>query len=196
MSGVILTLLETQFQSQDTVGAEIITRHRRLDTPFAINNDITLPLEAQYDYKRYRIRAQTANRRRVAFGGKYEWGGFYSGTRRQTVADVTLRLAPGYIVYLHSELNDVHLAEGHFTSNVYRVVDETQFSPYVSIVNNVQYDNVSRVMGWQSRFRWILRPGNDIYVVYTRNWFDDPLASRFLTQDTRLASKVLYTYRF
>lgn len=196
MRGMILTLLETQFQSQDTIGAEIITRHRRLDAPFAISSNITLPLEAQYDYTRYRIRAQTANRRRIAFGGKYEWGGFYSGTRGQAVADVTLRMRPGYIVYLHTELNDVHLAEGHFTSNVYRIVGETQFSPYVSLVNNVQYDNVSRVMGWQSRFRWILRPGNDIYVVYTRDWFDDPLASRFLTQDTRLASKVLYTYRF
>ena len=31
-------------------------------------------------------------------------------------------------------------------------------------------------MGWQSRFRWIMRPGNDLYVVYTHNWLDDPVA--------------------
>lgn len=196
MRGFVWTLLETQFQSQDTVGAEIITRHRRLDAPFAISGNITLPLEAQYDYRRYRVRGQTANRRTIAVGGKYEWGGFYSGTRRQAVADVTLRLRPGYLVYLHTELNDVRLAEGRFTSNVYRVVGETQFTPFAALVNTVQYDNVSRVMGWQSRFRWIVHPGNDIYLVYTRNWLDDPLAQRFVTQDTRLASKVLYTYRF
>ncbi|HVZ23903.1 MAG TPA: hypothetical protein VG871_22675, partial [Vicinamibacterales bacterium] len=194
--GITATLLEAQFQSQDTVGVDLITRHRRLDAPFAISSSITLPLESQYDYRRYRVRGQTANRRTIAVGGKYEWGGFYSGTRRQAVADVTLRLRPGYLVYLHTELNDVRLAEGHFTSNVYRVVGETQFTPFAALVNTVQYDNVSRVMGWQSRFRWIVRPGNDIYLVYTRNWLDDPLERRLVTQDTRLASKVLYTYRF
>jgi hypothetical protein len=196
VGGVTATLLEAQFQSQDTVGVDLITRHRRLDAPFAISSHITLPEASRYDYARYRLRAQTANRRVVAVGGKYEFGGFYSGTRRQEVADITLRLRPGYIVYLNTEWNDVRLAEGHFTSNVYRIVGETQFTPFAALVNTVQYDNVSRVMGWQSRFRWIVHPGNDIYLVYTRNWLDDPLERRFVTQDTRLASKILYTYRF
>jgi hypothetical protein len=61
-------------------------------------------------------------------------------------------------------VNDVRLPEGRFSSNLYRVVGE--FTPFVALVNNVQFDTVSRVMGWQSRFRWILRPGNDLYVVY------------------------------
>jgi hypothetical protein len=65
------------------------------------------------------------------------------------------------------------------------------------LVNNIQYDSVSRVLGWQSRFRWILKPGNDIFVVYTHNWLDplDP-RSRFLTLDRRAAAKAVYTKRF
>ena len=65
------------------------------------------------------------------------------------------------------------------------------------LVNNVQYDSVSRVLGWQSRFRWILKPGNDIFVVYTHNWIDplDP-SSRFRTLDRRAAAKAVYTKRF
>jgi hypothetical protein len=51
-------------------------------------------------------------------------------------------------------------------------------------------------MGWQSRYRWIVTPGSDVYLVYTHNWRDDPVASRFTTVDQRVASKVLYTYRF
>ena len=38
--------------------------------------------------------------------------------------------------------------------------------------------------------------GNDVYVVYTHNWLDQPQFERFSTLDKRLASKVLYTYRF
>jgi hypothetical protein len=65
-------------------------------------------------------------------------------------------------------------------------------------VNNVQYDTQSAVIGWQSRFRWIVKPGNDLYVVYTHNWRDDPLDidRRFTTLDQRGASKVIYTVRF
>jgi hypothetical protein len=66
----------------------------------------------------------------------------------------------------------------------------------VSWVNNIQYDTQSAVLGWQSRFRWILTPGDDLYVVYTQNWLDDPLASRFSALDRRFATKLLYTKRF
>ena len=66
----------------------------------------------------------------------------------------------------------------------------------MAVVNNIQFDTVSQVLGWQSRFRWIVRPGNDIYVVYTHNWQDDPVRDRFETQDKRFATKLLYTYRF
>ena len=51
-------------------------------------------------------------------------------------------------------------------------------------------------LGWQSRFRWIIRPGTDFYFVYTHNWADDPLLNRFETLDRRAATKMLYTHRF
>jgi len=41
-----------------------------------------------------------------------------------------------------------------------------------------------------------MTPGSDLCVVYTHNRQDDPLFDRFSTLDNRLASKVLYTYRF
>jgi hypothetical protein len=57
---------------------------------------------------------------------------------------------------------------------------------------------VSRLLGWQMRFRWIPRPGSDIYVVYTHNWNESLLENqrRFSTLDNRLATKVVHTFRF
>ena len=81
-------------------------------------------------------------------------------------------------------------------TDVYRLVSDSQFTPFIAPVNNVQFDTVSRVMGWQARFRWIVRPGNDLYLVYTHNWLEGPVADRFVTLDRRAASKVLYTHRF
>ena len=102
----------------------------------------------------------------------------------------------GSIFTVAAEWNDVSLAEGRFQTRLYRFIGETQFSPWVSVVNNVQFDTTSRVLGWQSRFRWIVRPGSDLYLVYTHNWLEDPLADRFATLDRRAATKALYTHRF
>jgi hypothetical protein len=191
-----LTLLNVLLQSQDTFGVELTPSTERLDASFAIAPGITLPLGAKYAFTRVAIGGQTANHRLFALGARYETGGFYSGNRQRVVMSLAARLGPGYIVSFNGESNRVDLAEGEFTSSVYRVVAETQFSPFVALVNNVQFDTVSRVAGLQSRFRWIMRPGTDLYVVYTHNWLDDPLQGRFATLDRQLASKVLYTYRF
>ena len=110
---------------------------------------------------------------------------------------VGIRPRPGVTVNVNYELNNVDLLEGKFETRLYRVVADTQFSPFMYLVNNVQYDSVSRLLGWQSRFRWILKPGNDIFFVYTHNWIDpvDP-AARFQTLDRRGAAKAVYTKRF
>jgi hypothetical protein len=123
-------------------------------------------------------------------------GDFYSGTRAERDLNLTLRARPGLILGFNGQWNSVELPEGNFSTRLYRLNLETQFTPYIALVNNVQYDSQSAVLGWQSRFRWILTPGNDLYVVYTHNWLDEPSLSRLSTLDRRLASKVLYTYRF
>ena len=42
----------------------------------------------------------------------------------------------------------------------------------------------------------VINGASYLYVVYTHNWLDDPIQIRFVTQDRRAASKILYTYRF
>ena len=183
-------------ESQDIFAANVITRKERLERPFAIRRGITLPVGATYDYTRFRATAQTANRRVVALNARFEAGDFYSGTRREMVAALAFRIRPGNIVYATGEFNRIRLAEGAFSTRLYRLTGETQFTPFMALVNNIQYDTVSAVASWQSRFRWIVRPGNDIYVVYTHNWVEDAGLDRFTTQDKRFATKLLYTFRF
>jgi hypothetical protein len=193
---VDIKVLDVQFHSQDSFSATISNSRERLDEPFTPSRGIALPFGAEYDTNTLSLRAATANRRTLAVNTTIESGGFFSGTKRSATVNLTLRARPGVIVYTSAEWNHVELAEGMFTTRLYRVVGETQFSPWIALVNNFQYDSVSAVLGWQSRFRWILRPGSDIYLVYTHNWVDDPVLSRFSTLDRRVASKVLYTHRF
>ncbi len=109
---------------------------------------------------------------------------------------MNIRARPGVMFTLANEWNRVSLAEGRFYTRLYRGISELQFTPFISWVNNVQFDNQSAVLGWQSRFRWIVKPGSDLYFVYVHNWLDDPLRSRFVSLDRRASSKALYTHRF
>ena len=189
-------VFQVEMQSGDRFEVNIIPTYERLDRNFTIRPGTTLPIGNEYNFTRYRIQLQTANRRVIAVTPTIEEGGFYSGDRRRVALDLTVRARPGLIVYMSGEWNRIQLAEGRFETRLFRVVPELQFSPWLSLVNNIQYDSVSAALGWQSRLRWILKPGNDFYFVYTQNWLDDPLLNRFSTLDRRAASKLLYTQRF
>ncbi len=109
-------------------------------------------------------------------------------------ASVNVRPRPGILATLTAQVNRVELPGTAFTTKVVRAIVNTQFGPFVSLANNLQYDSDSRVLGWQVRFRWILTPGNDVYFVTLNNWLDDVGSLRVLDRNT--ATKIVVTQRF
>ena len=191
-----LTALQIDTHRQDSIQVHLLPTYERLERDFSIAPGVTLPTASEYSFTRYRVLGSTTSRRPVAVLQGVEWGGFFSGDRLRIVTTINIRAAPGQIFTVENEWNRVSLAEGEFTTRLYRAIAETQFNPRVSLVNNVQYDTQSAELGWQSRFRWIVRPGSDLYFVYIHNWLDDPVTGQTYTLDRRLSSKVLYTHRF
>jgi hypothetical protein len=189
-------VIRVETHTQDSIGFNIQPQYERLEDQFDIADGVVLPAGAEYQFNRYRVGFNTANRRPASLRGNYEWGGFFSGTRREFSLNVGIRPRPGIRLQLEGEHNDIDLAEGSFATRIYRLISDTQFSPWMFVVANVQFDTVSNVLGWQTRFRWTLQPGNDVFVVYTHNWLDDDRADRFRTLDRRGAAKVVYTHRF
>lgn len=189
-------VLRVETHRQDSVGVSVQPQYERLERDFDIADDVTLPAGREYNFVRYRVDANTANRRVVAARTSYEWGGFFSGRRREFNLNLNVRPRPGVRLQVEGEWNRVDLREGEFSTRLYRLIADTQFSPWMFVVNNVQYDTVSNVLGWQSRFRWTLEPGNDLFFIYTHNWIDDATLNRFATLDRRAAAKFVYTHRF
>jgi hypothetical protein len=138
----------------------------------------------------------------IAMNAAFGWGGFFSGDREEVTVSLGIRPLVGVVANLSSEWNRVTLPEGAFDTRVYRLALDTQFSPWIFVVNNLQYDSVTDEIGWQARFRWTVTPGNDLFVIYTQNWIENPtwtadgVGDRFLTQDRRGAAKFVYTYRW
>ena len=193
----LIQAFRMEMHSGDTVEVQVTPSYERLEEDFEISSGIVLPKGAEYSFMRYSVQASTASKRVFALTPKFTWGGFLSGQREELILGVGVRPRPGVTLNINYEYNNVDLAEGRFETKLIRFIADTQFSPFMYLVNNIQYDSVSRVVGWQSRFRWILTPGNDIFFVYTQNWVDPTDTTLgFKTLDRRAATKAVYTKRF
>jgi hypothetical protein len=50
-------------------------------------------------------------------------------------------------------------------------------------------------VGLYSRLRWTVRPGSDVFLVYTHNWLD-ALDGPLETRERGAVTKLTYTHRF
>jgi hypothetical protein len=191
-----LTPLQVEFHSGDELQVEVTRTTERLERDFEIEDGIVLPQGARYDWTRYDLSVELSDQRPLSARLEYADGGFFSGNRRELGVSVNVRPRPGINIGIDAEWNDVDLAEGSFDTVVYQLDARTQFSPWISLANDVQYDSESREVGWQLRFRWILKPGDDIFFVYTHNWLDDLDEARYRVLDRRAALKAVRTWRF
>lgn len=58
----------------------------------------------------------------------------------------------------------------------------------------MQYDNISKQVGLNSRIRWTWRPGDDLFLVLNQGWdYDD---GRFRQPSSQIILKAAATFRF
>jgi hypothetical protein len=171
-----------------------IPEFEHLDAPFEIYPGVIVPA-GSYQWHKYRAEMNTATKRRWVVDLAYWWGGFYDGTRKQTGFGVTFKPSAHLLLALRLDRNDIALREGKFYTQVVTARADYNFTPNLSWQNLEQYDNETRILSFQSRFRWILRPGNDLFLVLNRGWFRD-FDGNYSTTFNRASSKLQYTFRF
>jgi hypothetical protein len=165
------TVLGINFESRDQVQFNLRQNFERLKEPFTIHDAVTLPV-GDYSFFRWTLLGATASHRAVSGGAVLSGGGFWSGSRSLYGFELTVKPYPGIRLSTELEKNDISLEEGDFSTYLLRVIGEWHLNPWVSVVGNLQYDDVSKVVGLFSRLRWILKPGSNLYFVYTHNWLD------------------------
>ena len=194
---ITLKPFEMELISGDEFKVGSVSRYEFLDEDFEIfpSKGITIPA-GTYNFWRHTIEFQSAQRRRIWFQPAYTWGSFFDGNRQDMVFAFGYKINTPIFVGLEYELNQVDLPEGDFETQIYRVNANIFFSPDISLTNFVQYDNVTEEIGWQSRFRWILKPGNEILFVWNSNSARHPIEDRFQVQESFTRLKLNYNFRF
>ncbi len=183
-----------RFDSGDILSFRTWEQFERLSDDFEISDGVTLGPDG-YTFRRYLVRAETADKRKVSARLTYVWGDFYSGERDSWEAQLNFQPGPRLFLSTEYRQNDVRLPEGNFVVRLFRVRLDLALNPNLSWFTLVQYDTVSDVLGLNTRIRWIIEPGNDLFLVFNQRWLDEEEGG-FRSIGREAQFKVRYTYRF
>lgn len=193
-----VTPLDWHFRSGDSVHAVFDPNwiYERLFSNFEIAPGVILP-PGEYRFTRFKASIASAAKRRLSGSINVNWGDYWSGRAEQVSTSVTYKLPPRFTLTLSANQTFAHLPEGNFVARILTSTVNYSFSPFLSLSNLIQYDNRSRNLGWQGRVRWTPEPGRDVFLVFSQGWLQDPNGSgRFTPQDSKLSTKLQYTFRF
>ena len=184
---------EWRFESGDVIRFRTIQTFERLHDSFPISDGVTIPA-GDYVFRRQRIEFDSADKRKVEIFVRYQWGQFFSGRRDDWIGRLAFR--PGPFVFFSGEYqqNDVRLPWGSFVVRLIRARLNLALNPDVSWFAFGQYDTVSDTLGLNTQLRWIIEPGNELFVVYHHNWLIRDGDIHATVREGRI--KVRYTYRF
>ena len=189
------TPLNFRTESGEQFNFKVTANRDVLPDAFEVSAGVVLPAGA-YGFTSLNVAFSSAAHRRWVFDAGIDFGEFYSGRYENASAGLTLKYK-GY-ANLGIDVNLVRgrLPEGDFNENVYQFKADIFLSPDIGFMNYIQYDSVSKLLGWSARLKWRVSPGNEIALIYNKNWERrwDP-ASRFYPAEERGVFKLSLSIR-
>ncbi len=161
--------LSFRTQSGESLGFSVVDNHDLLPFDWTVSEGVVLPA-GPYDFTSFRLNASTAGHRPVVVEAGWNFGGYYSGHIDDINLGLTLKLKGYATLGIDANLVRGRMPQGNFTDKVYQVKADIFLSPKLGLMNYVQFDDISNTLGWNARLRWEITPGNEVYLVYNRNW--------------------------
>ena len=194
------TIVDWHFDSGDSLHSlfDVNPTFERLFEPFEISPGVVLPA-GEYRFTPMRIFFTSAQKRRFQGSIGFTFGNFWSGTAQTIRTGLRYRAPPRFSISLDANQTFARLPQGNFVARIFSSQINYALSPFLSFSNLIQFDNRSGNLGLQSRVRWTLEPGNDLFFIFGQGWiqeFDQRGRFDFRPQDSRLATKLQYTFRF
>lgn len=182
-----------RFLSGEQISYSLINQYEMLENDFNIFANFIIP-RGNYNWWQNEIRLLTKGARNIWGEATYGFGDFYNGSRNNIKLLVNWKVAVPLFLGATVTRNEIELPEGDFTASIYQFNANILFSPEITLYNYFQYDNASKNAGWQSRFQWILKPGNEIILVWNPNFLKQD--KRFILDRSAARLKLKYNIRF
>lgn len=190
--------VKAEFESGERAGFEWEPQYEFLTEPFEISPGVLIP-PGSYRFARWRVEGQTSEHRHWQAGSDTSFGSFYNGRLTQWENYVRWTSPEGRLqLGLAAENNFGHLPNGSFIQRLWQLQSGFALNPNVVLSSFIQYDTESQNVGSNTRLRWTVKPGNDVFLVWNRAWQRLLLSPRDLTlipENELIALKIRWTFR-
>jgi hypothetical protein len=162
-----------------------------VDEEFTIGPGRVIPAGDYWDGF-FDVDFETSEARPISLSLSYRVGGFYTGDRHEYEVELDWRPSRHFTLGADYTFTRARLASGGFDVHVAAFRFNIGFTPDLSWVTLVQYDNLSDDFGLNSRVRWTWRPGNDLFFVVNQGWtFNDWRFERLRSEITLKAGATI-----
>jgi Domain of unknown function (DUF5916) len=144
--------------------------------PFSFTSDAPLPA-GTYHYARYGIAYNTDLRRDFSVQMLARTGRFYSAGFRQARLVMNVRKQPRFNIALTAEYNLLNFPQPQGREEIVLIAPsfEYNFSTNLFWTTFFQLNTQNNNININSRLQWRFRTMSDLFIVYTDNYFTDPL---------------------
>lgn len=190
--------LNFRLESGDRAEFNWYPQYEFLATPFEVARGVVIP-PGSYRFTRWRIEAQTSTHRAIQAGSTTWFGGFYNGSLTQWENYVKWTSPEGRLQFGVSTESDFgRLRQGNFVQRLWQLQSAFAWNQNVVLSSFIQYDTESQNLGANTRLRWTLKPGNDLFIIWNRAWerlILNPRELTFIPDTELLAVKLRWTFR-
>ncbi|HEX8029511.1 MAG TPA: hypothetical protein VF491_13650, partial [Vicinamibacterales bacterium] len=159
--------------------------------PFAIAPGVAIP-PGRYDWNQQILLYEGDHSKPLSGSIRYPFGGFWSGTQRNTQASLLYRPTYRMVFDLGLQVTNIDLAlpDQEFTTTLVNLRAGYSFSTNMFLDTLVQYRNDVNQFSANVRFNLIHRPLSDFFIVYNESQYTD------ITQPAGRGLVVKYTQMF
>jgi len=184
--------IQTDFKNSSFFKASMSNNILDLMYPTSFTEGIPLPAQ-RYQYSQFLITYMSDTRKELGWFGDARVGSFYNGTIKGISAGIQWRNQPNLNIRLKAELNNIELPNKYGSTKLLLIAPrvEYNFNTKLFWTTFIQYNTQSNNFNINSRLQYRYQPMSDFFLVYTDNYFTDPL---FKNKNRALIFKFSYWF--
>jgi hypothetical protein len=170
--------LEYSIEFKNTSGIGASLEQSSIDLLYPISFTDATPLPAtKYNFAQIGVGYESDKRKLFNYELSIGGGKFYNGNNLQVEAAITLRRQPHLNFTIAFEYNRLNFPAPYGNTELFLIAPrlEYNFSTNLFWTTFIQYNTQGNNFNINSRFQWRYKPMSDFFLVYTDNYFTDPL---------------------
>lgn len=144
-----------------------------------------------YSYSNLNIKYTSDARKNYIFSGGFTVGKLYNGVLNQYSTSITLRKQPIFNTVINVQYNDIKFPDTYGRTKLWLIGPkiEATFTNKLFWTNFLQFNTQANNFNINSRLQYRYSPMSDFFLVYSDNYFSDPL---FKNKNRALVFKLNY----